>query len=167
MLVPMIHLARAPAAPVVPLRLPPVCCVAPTEPEIDDLETIDDLDVPEPEPSFSPKLMPGIADPLGFFDPVGFSEGASEGRLKFYREVELKHGRIASASSLKACTLFFFAPLPTGAHIARVQCLRRWASRSRSNTTRSSAGRWTCPRTSPSRRRRCRPSGPLPSCPSP
>merc|ERR1719235_1864170 len=48
-----------------------------------------------PVPVFTVKDMPGITEPLGFFDPLGFSEGASEGKIKFYREVELKHGRVA------------------------------------------------------------------------
>ena len=58
--------------------------------------------------SFSVRAMPGITDPLGFFDPLGFSTegglaaglipgGASEGRVKFYREAEIKHGRVAMA----------------------------------------------------------------------
>ena len=63
-----------------------------------------DADVPEPEPSFSIRNMPGITGPLGFFDPLKFSENASEGKLKFYREVELKHGRVASARALSRST---------------------------------------------------------------
>merc|ERR1711924_88581 len=33
-------------------------------------------------------------------DPLGFSTDASEGKIKFYREVELKHGRVAMLASL-------------------------------------------------------------------
>jgi hypothetical protein len=48
------------------------------------------------------KKMAGITEPLGFFDPVGFcsEEGLTEGKLCFYREVELKHGRVAMLASL-------------------------------------------------------------------
>jgi len=48
------------------------------------------------------KKMAGVTDPLGFFDPVGFcsDEGVTEGKLCFYREVELKHGRVAMLASL-------------------------------------------------------------------
>jgi hypothetical protein len=53
-------------------------------------------EVPEQRPEFHAQSLPGICDPLGFFDPAGFSKGASEGRVRFYREVELKHGRVAS-----------------------------------------------------------------------
>ena len=42
-----------------------------------------------------PRTMPGITEPMGFWDPLGFTLDASMGRLKFYREVELKHGRVA------------------------------------------------------------------------
>jgi light-harvesting complex I chlorophyll a/b binding protein 4 len=51
--------------------------------------------------SFSAKSMPGITSPLGFFDPLGFSgNDASEGKIKFYREVELKHGRVAMLATV-------------------------------------------------------------------
>ena len=46
------------------------------------------------------KTMPGVSGPLGFFDPLGFTEGASEGKIKFYREVEIKHGRVAMLACL-------------------------------------------------------------------
>lgn len=37
------------------------------------------------------KELPGVAQPLGFFDPLGFCAGdAPEGKIRFYREVELK-----------------------------------------------------------------------------
>ena len=49
---------------------------------------------------FSPKSMPGVSSPLGFFDPLGFTEDASESKVLFYREVELKHGRVAMLASL-------------------------------------------------------------------
>ena len=49
---------------------------------------------------FNVRAMPGITDPLGFFDPLGFTEGASEGKIKFYREVEIKHGRVAMLACL-------------------------------------------------------------------
>ena len=37
--------------------------------------------------------MPGSSAPLGFFDPLGFSKGASAATLTKYRESELKHGK--------------------------------------------------------------------------
>ena len=38
--------------------------------------------------------MPGAIEPLGFFDPLGFSN-TDENTLKRYRESELQHGRVA------------------------------------------------------------------------
>merc|ERR1711904_575883 len=44
--------------------------------------------------------MAGVTAPLGYFDPLGFSTDVSEGKLLFYREVEVKHGRVAMLASL-------------------------------------------------------------------
>jgi len=48
------------------------------------------------------KTLPGITDPLGCFDPVGFLEqdGITMGKVRFYREVELKHCRVAMLAAL-------------------------------------------------------------------
>lgn len=44
----------------------------------------EEIDAPEsgcdPEPTFDIASLPGVLPPLGFFDPLGFSEGISEGR---------------------------------------------------------------------------------------
>jgi hypothetical protein len=42
----------------------------------------------------------GITPPVGFFDPLGLSKGQSDKVMKYYRESELKHGRIAMAACL-------------------------------------------------------------------
>mmetsp|Transcript_59042 Transcript_59042/g.111496 ORF Transcript_59042/g.111496 Transcript_59042/m.111496 type:complete len:236 (+) Transcript_59042:65-772(+) len=39
--------------------------------------------------------LPGAVSPLGFFDPLGFSDGAELDTVKRYREAEVMHGRIA------------------------------------------------------------------------
>merc|ERR1719231_967825 len=48
------------------------------------------------------KSLPGITGPLDFFDPAGFcsQEGVTEGKIRFYREVELKHARVAMLAAL-------------------------------------------------------------------
>merc|ERR1712054_625026 len=51
-------------------------------------------------PKFDVKDLAGITAPLGFFDPVGFTEGKSEGKIRFYREVEIKHGRVGMLAAL-------------------------------------------------------------------
>ena len=65
-----------------------------------ELEDANVDEAPPSPPSFSCEDMPGISAPLGFFDPAGFSDGATEGRVKFFREVELKHGRVAMLAAL-------------------------------------------------------------------
>jgi len=50
--------------------------------------------------------MAGVTAPLGFWDPIGYTkEGtypnyASEGRVRFLREAELKNGRVAMLAAL-------------------------------------------------------------------
>ena len=62
--------------------------------------------VATPPPSFDgvafAKTLPGITAPLGFFDPAGFckQEGVTEGKVRFYREVEIKHARVAMLAAL-------------------------------------------------------------------
>merc|ERR1711943_148535 len=59
-----------------------------------------------PKPAFNgveyAKSLPGVTGPLGFFDPLGFcsAEDITEGKIKFYREVELKHGRVGMLAAL-------------------------------------------------------------------
>ena len=42
----------------------------------------------------------GITPPVGFFDPLGFSKGKSDETMAYYRESELKHGRVCMAACL-------------------------------------------------------------------
>jgi len=44
--------------------------------------------------------MAGVTGPLGFWDPLGFATDCPSGKLAFYREVELKHGRVGMLASL-------------------------------------------------------------------
>jgi len=48
------------------------------------------------------KSLPGVTGPLGFFDPLGFcsADDITEGKIRFYREVELKHGRVGMLAAL-------------------------------------------------------------------
>ena len=41
----------------------------------------------------------GKTAPMGFFDPLSLSKDADAGRARFYREAELKHGRVAMLAS--------------------------------------------------------------------
>merc|ERR1712217_107280 len=55
--------------------------------------------------------MPGITAPFGLWDPLGFSAKASQGKLLFYREVELKHGRVCMLAALGILVAEQFHPL--------------------------------------------------------
>lgn len=68
---------------------------------------------PPPTPLEIMKGMPGITGPLGFFDPLGYSEadGVTEGKVRFYREAELKHGRVAMLASVGFLLAEQFHPL--------------------------------------------------------
>jgi len=57
------------------------------------------------------KSLPGVTGPLGFFDPLGFCDEATEGKIRFYREVEVKHGRVAMLASLGFLVAEQFHPL--------------------------------------------------------
>merc|ERR1712187_68585 len=57
------------------------------------------------------KTMPGITPPTGFFDPWGFSTKSSLGTLLYFREAELKHGRIGMIASLGLIAGEKFSPL--------------------------------------------------------
>merc|ERR1719240_380898 len=55
--------------------------------------------------------LAGITAPMGYFDPIGFSTTVTGGKLLFYREVELKHGRVAMLASLGILVGEKFHPL--------------------------------------------------------
>merc|ERR1712019_314753 len=55
--------------------------------------------------------LPGVVPPWGFFDPVGFATDASEGKLLFYREAELKHGRVCMLATVGFAVGERFHPL--------------------------------------------------------
>jgi hypothetical protein len=44
--------------------------------------------------------MAGATAPFGYFDPLGFSADCPPGKLLFYREAELKHGRLGMLATL-------------------------------------------------------------------
>ena len=68
---------------------------------------------PEPTPLEFAKSLPGITGPLDFFDPLGYcsAEGVTEGKVRFYREVELKHGRVAMLAAFGFLVAEQFHPL--------------------------------------------------------
>merc|ERR1712178_572484 len=61
--------------------------------------------------SFSAEDLKGAYPPLGFWDPAGLSTDISPGRLAYYREAELKHGRVCMSSSLGILVAESYHPL--------------------------------------------------------
>tara|TARA_R110002072_G_scaffold296099_1_gene467663 strand:+ start:31 stop:573 length:543 start_codon:yes stop_codon:yes gene_type:complete len=65
--------------------------------------------------SFAPTPMPNVKSfnyqgdiaPTGYFDPLGLNSGAkvSESRIKYWREAELQHGRLAMLGAVVLSTL--------------------------------------------------------------
>merc|ERR1740127_432507 len=49
---------------------------------------------------YKKNYLAGVTAPMGYFDPLACSTGLSTGKLLFYREVELKHGRVAMLAAL-------------------------------------------------------------------
>jgi hypothetical protein len=49
---------------------------------------------------YKASALAGVSAPMNFFDPLGFCTTVTAGKLLFYREVELKHGRVAMLASL-------------------------------------------------------------------
>jgi len=55
--------------------------------------------------------MAGKTAPLGYFDPVGFSTNIAGETLAFFREAELKHGRVAMFATLGIIAGEKFSPV--------------------------------------------------------
>jgi len=56
-------------------------------------------------------LKAGQTAPVGFWDPAGFSTYTSEGRMLFFREAEIKHGRVCMLATLGIIVGENFHPL--------------------------------------------------------
>lgn len=56
-------------------------------------------------------LKAGQTAPVGFWDPAGYSTYVSEGRLLFFREAEIKHGRVCMLATLGIIVGENFHPL--------------------------------------------------------
>jgi hypothetical protein len=58
--------------------------------------------------------FPGQTQPVGYFDPLGFSKSVSFNQLKLFREAELKHGRVAMLATVGFIVQEKFSPLFQG-----------------------------------------------------
>jgi len=61
--------------------------------------------------SFDANSLNGVTGPMGFFDPLGFATDTPKGKMLFYREVELKHGRVCMLASVGILVAENFHPL--------------------------------------------------------
>eukprot|EP00746_Dinoflagellata_sp_MGD_P162928 gnl/MRDRNA2_/MRDRNA2_90683_c0_seq1.p1 gnl/MRDRNA2_/MRDRNA2_90683_c0~~gnl/MRDRNA2_/MRDRNA2_90683_c0_seq1.p1 ORF type:complete len:329 (+),score=71.54 gnl/MRDRNA2_/MRDRNA2_90683_c0_seq1:78-1064(+) len=68
-------------------------------------------EVAEEAPKLSVTDLAGIGAPTGLFDPLGFASDCPAGTLLFYREAELKHGRVGMLASLGILVGESFHPL--------------------------------------------------------
>jgi len=50
--------------------------------------------------AFDPSVQDGVTQPLGFFDPLGFSKVKDEKGFRQLRVAEIKHGRVAMMASI-------------------------------------------------------------------
>ena len=62
-----------------------------------------------PLAAFDIKTQIGAQMPLGYFDPIGLMKDADEETFNFYRNVELKHGRIAMMAVLGTYISFLYS----------------------------------------------------------
>ena len=46
------------------------------------------------------RTLPGISQPCGYFDPLGFSKDTTIGEIKRFREVEITHGRVSMLAAV-------------------------------------------------------------------
>jgi len=76
-----------------------------------EVETAPEAEAAPEPPKFDVKELAGITAPLGFFDPSGFTTDATEGKIRFYREVELKHGRVGMLAAFGFLLAEQFHPL--------------------------------------------------------
>ena len=53
----------------------------------------------------------GVSAPFGYFDPAGIGKKATEKRAKYFRECELKHGRVAMLAAFGFPVAEHFHPL--------------------------------------------------------
>merc|ERR1719411_2113260 len=51
-------------------------------------------------PKFQPYEQLGTTEPLGFFDPAGFTKTGDEAGFRNLRAAELKHGRVAMMAAV-------------------------------------------------------------------
>ncbi|CAL1159256.1 unnamed protein product [Cladocopium goreaui] len=78
-----------------------------------------EVDEPPKPPPFDPAKQVGAMEPLGFFDPAGFSKVGDKEGFQNLRAAEIKHGRVAMMAALGAVAQHYikfpgFETVPAG-----------------------------------------------------
>lgn len=68
-------------------------------------------DVAVGDDKFDVTQMPGVLPPVGFWDPLKLSKGKTETRMRWFRECEIKHGRVSMLAALGFVVQESFHPL--------------------------------------------------------
>jgi len=68
-------------------------------------------DVAVGDDKFDVTKMPGTLPPVGFWDPLKLSNGKTERRMRWFRECEIKHGRVSMLAALGFIVQESFHPL--------------------------------------------------------
>merc|ERR1711998_58991 len=68
-------------------------------------------DVAVGDDKFDVTQMPGVLPPVGFWDPLKLSNGKTERRMRWFRECEIKHGRVSMLAALGFIVQESFHPL--------------------------------------------------------
>lgn len=64
-----------------------------------------DCFIPSNKPVVKSFNYVGDIDPVGYFDPIGISDNVDEDMIKYMREAEIQHGRVAMYSMIVLPTL--------------------------------------------------------------
>lgn len=85
----------------------------------DPLDSLSSRWLNEAGSGFNPAYQIGATEPLGFFDPLGFTKQGDEQGFRNLRTAEIKHGRVAMMASLGAVVQHFvklpgFQDVPSG-----------------------------------------------------
>jgi len=99
-----------------------------------DAKTKSKVLVARAETAAMAKEMAGAIAPVGFWDPLGFTADCTEGKLLFYREAEMKHGRVCMLATLGLIVAEKFHPffggnidVPAIATTERVELYAFWS----------------------------------------
>jgi light-harvesting complex I chlorophyll a/b binding protein 1 len=60
------------------------------------------------------KTLPGVSAPFGYWDPAGLLKDADDNKINYFRELEIKNGRVAMLAALGYAVAEKYHPFYTG-----------------------------------------------------